>query len=350
MARSIDELARRVSAYDGPPLNIMEVCGTHTQAIFRYGVRSILPPNVSLLSGPGCPVCVTPAGYIDRAFALSEEPGTVICAFGDMLRVPGGRGSLLDAKAAGGDVRMLYAPMAALDWARAEPDKRFILTAVGFETTLPVYALLARRLREEGVKNLKLLMCAKALLPALDWICANNPDIGGFIGPGHVSAIIGADAYRPLCARTGIPLTVAGFTYEHIVAALYDLLEQRRRGAAEVHNLYPSAVAPAGNESALALIDSCFERQSSVWRGLGEIEASGYALRPEYGEFDAGGYDASHDPSARTGCLCGRVIMGRAVPADCPHFGAACSPAHPLGPCMVTSEGACGIWYENRGI
>ena len=348
MALDIDALARRVSCYDGPPFNIMEVCGTHTQAIFRHGVRAILPPGVKLLSGPGCPVCVTPAGYIDRAFSFSLEPDTVVCAFGDMLRVPGSRGTLLDAKAAGGDVRMLYAPMAALDWAKTEPDKRFILTAVGFETTLPIYALLVKRLQEERVSNLKLFLCAKALLPALDWICANNPDIGGFIGPGHVSAIIGSGVYRSLVARTGIPLAVAGFTYEHIVAALYDLLEQKKRGTAYVHNLYPSAVAEGGNAEALALIDTYFSRETSAWRGLGEIEASGYVLRGEFSEYDAGGFDASLDPSSRTGCLCGKVIMGRAEPAGCPHFGRGCSPAHPLGPCMVTSEGACGIWYANR--
>ncbi|HWR22080.1 MAG TPA: hydrogenase formation protein HypD [Feifaniaceae bacterium] len=343
----IGQIAERIRGYGGPPVKLMEVCGTHTQAVFRTGIRGMLPPSIQLLSGPGCPVCVTPAGYLDRAAELSKEPDTVLCTFGDMLRVPGNFGTLLEAKAAGGDVRMLYAPMTALDWAKAEPGREFVLTAVGFETTLPVYALLVQRMREDNVKNLRLLVCAKALLPALEWICENNPDIDGFIGPGHVSAILGSDAYLALCARRRIPLAVAGFSYEHILAAIYDLLEQHKNGTAQVRNLYPGTVTKEGNPSALALIGNCFIKTGSVWRGLGGIEGSAYALKEEYREYDAGAYDTVRDASPKTGCLCGRVIIGRAQPADCPHFRKACTPMTPLGPCMVTGEGACGIWHAN---
>ncbi len=344
---NIEQIAERIRNYDGPPVKLMEVCGTHTQAMFRTGIRGVMPPSIQLLSGPGCPVCVTPAGYLDRAAEFSKMPNTALCTFGDMMRVPGNSGTLLETKAAGGDVRMLYAPMTALTWAKAEPEREFVLTAVGFETTLPVYALLLQRMREENVKNLRLLLCVKALLPALDWICENNPDINGFIGPGHASVILGSDAYLELCARNRIPLAVAGFSYEHILAAIYDLLEQHKNGTAHVHNFYPATVAKEGNPSALALIDKYFVKTGSMWRGLGNIEGSAYALREEYREYDAGEYDTVRDASPKTGCLCGRVIIGRAQPTDCPHFKKACTPMTPLGPCMVTSEGACGIWHAH---
>ncbi len=347
MDSKIEALAERIRTYDGPPVKFMEVCGTHTQAVFRTGIRGMLPPSIQLLSGPGCPVCVTPAGYLDRAVEFSKTPNTTLCTFGDMMRVPGNSGTLLEAKAAGGDVRMLYAPMTALDWAKAEPEREFVLTAVGFETTLPVYALLLQRMREDNVHNLRLLLCAKALMPALDWICVNNPDIDGFIGPGHVSAILGSDAYLELCTRYRIPLAIGGFSYEHILAAIYDLMEQHKNGTAHVRNLYPGTVTKEGNSSALALIDQYFMHHGSVWRGLGSIEGSAYALREEYREYDAGGYDTVRDASPKTGCLCGRVIIGRAQPTDCPHFKKACTPMTPLGPCMVTSEGACGIWHAH---
>ena len=344
---SLEALAERIQQYDGPPIKLMEVCGTHTQAVFRTGIRGILPPSIELVSGPGCPVCVTPAGYMDRAAEFATAPNTALCTFGDMMRVPGNHGNLLEEKASGGDVRMLYAPMTALDWAKAEPDRQFVLTAVGFETTLPVYALLIKRMREEKITNLRLLLCAKALLPALEWICENNPNIDGFIGPGHASAILGSDAYRDLCARYHIPLAVGGFSYEHIIAAVYDLMEQHAQKKAEVHNLYPGTVAQKGNPSALSLINEYFVQQASEWRGLGSIPASAYVLREEYGEYDAGAYDTREDASPKTGCLCSRVIIGRAQPTDCPHFQKACTPMTPLGPCMVTSEGACGIWHAH---
>ena len=315
------------------------MCGTHTHSIFQYGIRQLLAPGVTLLSGPGCPVCVTPAGYIDRAAELSLQNGYTLCTFGDMMRVPGERGNLLDAKALGGDVRMMVSPMDVLRWASDEPSRIFAVAAVGFETTLPIYALLMERLSENGIGNVRLLTSLKAILPALQWICTSEPDIDGFLGPGHVSTILGSNAYGALCARYRKPMAVSGFTYGQILAALCDLTDQTRRGLCEVHNLYPEAVTADGNIRAQRLINRYFTLEPSSWRGLGDIDASGYALRPEFACFDAGAWDTGGAREAKAGCLCGQVITGRVSPADCPNFGAACTPTSPLGPCMYHGHG-----------
>jgi hydrogenase expression/formation protein HypD len=345
MENKIDNMIEAIRSYDGPPIQLMEVCGTHTHSISKFGIPSLFPKNISLISCPGCPVCITPAGYIDRAAELSLQPGCTVLSFGDMMRVPGNSASLIKAKAEGGSVTLMYSPMEALNYARQEPDRLLYVTAVGFETTLPVYALLIRRLMEENIKNVRLLISVKALMPALAWICENNPDIQGFIGPGHVSAVLGFLGYVPLCRKYAIPMAVAGFGYEHIIAAIYDLMMQLSRGTCEVHNLYPSTVTKEGNQEALRLIDEIFERKPSVWRGLGEIGGSGYCLKPEYAQFDAGPFKT--DGRDILGCLCGKVIIGRARPVDCRFFGSACTPENPKGPCMVSSEGTCGIWHQN---
>lgn len=343
---TIDDCLNAIKAYDGPPICLMEVCGTHTNSIFKFGIPDILPPNIRLISGPGCPVCVTPASFIDRAAEISKQKGCALYTFGDMIRVPGSRTSLMQAKAEGGSVQMLYSPLDIIDRAERQPDALFYLTGLGFETTLPLYALLLERILQRGIENIRLLTCVKALMPALYWICENNPQIDGFIGPGHVSAILGSDAYTPLCRAYGIPLTVAGFGFEHIVTAIYDLVRQIGTNTAEVHNLYPGAVSKKGNEQALALIEKYFVRRPSVWRGLGEIDGSGYFLAPEYVRFDAGYITDDADEGA-AGCLCGDVISGRAVPSDCKFFGRVCNPEAPRGPCMVSTEGTCGIWYNS---
>jgi len=354
MKDHLEGLIRAIREYAGPPVRLMEVCGTHTRQIAQFGIRALLPPGISLVSGPGCPVCVTPAGYIDRAAELALRPGCALLSFGDMMRVPGNRTSLLQAKAAGGNVALMYSPMEALERAATEPSRTFYVTAIGFETTLPVYALLVRRMAERGVRNVRLLTAIKAMVPAVRWICEQAPDIHGLIGPGHVSAVLGWGGYEPVCARYGIPIAVAGFGYEHIVAAIVDLLRQTARGASEVHNLYPGVVSREGNTQALSLIGDVFRREASVWRGLGEIEDSGYRLAPAYAEFDAGPFAEESDQSDQSdeseasGCLCGSVVAGRANPVDCPHFGEICTPASPLGPCMVSGEGACGIRYAER--
>lgn len=343
MASRLNNLVQAIQAYEGPPLRLMEICGTHTHQLSHFGIPALLPRNIALISGPGCPVCVTPGGYIDRAVELALEPGCTVLSFGDMLRVPGSNGSLQAARAAGGSVSLMYSPLDAVEHARRQPECLFVVAAVGFETTLPLYALLIKRLAAENIRNVRLLVAGKALLPALRWLCENSPEIDGFIGPGHVSTILGWGSYEPLCRQYRRPMAVAGFGYEHLIAALYDLMQQAVRGRGEVHNLYPGAVTRAGNLEAQALIDQYFVRVPSVWRGLGEIPDSGYALAPAFKAFDAGGYaEALAEPDD---CLCGNVITGRAQPVDCGCFGTACTPGRPLGPCMVSSEGACGIWY-----
>jgi len=344
--KPIEKWAELVRKYDGPPLRLMEVCGTHTHRIFQYGIREMLSPRLELISGPGCPVCVTPSGYIDKAAALALEENAVLCTFGDMIRVPGQELSLASSQAKGGKVRIMYSPSDVAEWAKAEPEKTFYVAAVGFETTIPAYALLMDKVIGEKIGNIRLLTSLKALMPALSWICENSEELGGFIGPGHVSAVIGAAPYRLLCRRYGIPLAVAGFSYEHILAAVCDLVLQRRRGTSQVHNLYPEVVAEEGNEEALRLIGRYFVKKDSVWRGLGAIPKSGYFLAPEYAGFDAGSQLETGGAEDLQGCRCGSVIIGREKPADCPHFGKTCTPLHPLGPCMVSTEGACGIWHR----
>jgi len=346
--KSIEQCIQTIKAYSGPSIRLMEVCGTHTHSIFEHGIHDLLSPQISLISGPGCPVCVTPANYIDRAAEMALREGWTLCTFGDMMRVPGEQGSLLEAKARGGDVRIQYSPMDVLGWAEAEPNRTFVIAAVGFETTLPVYALLMEHLLDHGLKNVRLLTSLKAILPALHWICESDPAIDGFLGPGHVSAILGSAAYEPLCKKHHIPLAVAGFSFEQIVLAIHDLLMQVQADTCEAHNLYTNVISQEGNLRALQLVDKYFVHQTSNWRGLGEIEASGYVLKPEFECFDAGSQFVVNETPERNGCLCGQVIIGRISPADCPNFGTICTPASPQGPCMVSMEGTCGIWYANQ--
>lgn len=334
-----------IRGYEGEPLRFMEVCGTHTRQITQLGIPSMFPPSLSLISGPGCPVCVTPAGFIDRAAQLAMRPNTTLLSYGDLMRMPGETTSLLKCKASGGSVAMMYSPLEAITHALREPTRTFIVTAVGFETTLPAYALLIEQLISKNITNVKLLVAAKALVPALGWICEHNPDIQGFIGPGHVSAILGYGLYEPICQHNNVPLVVAGFEYEHLTWAIAELIGQARRGGCEVKNCYPSTVTRGGNMKAIRLIDRYFKPSSSIWRGLGMIDNSGYFLRDEFARFDAGSFDQSDAHPA--GCLCGMVIAGRARPIDCPHFGTACTPEQPIGPCMVSSEGTCGIWLQS---
>lgn len=345
MANRLDAYVDFIKYYDGPPVKLMEVCGTHTHQISHFGVQSLLNDRVTLISGPGCPVCVTPSGYIDRAAQLALQKDACVLSFGDMLRVPGVYTTLNQAKAEGGRVQMMYSPMDAVGLAQKEPNTLFYIAAVGFETTLPLYALLLKTLEEKQIQNVRLFLSVKALMPGLHWLCQTTPDIDGFIGPGHVSAVIGSGAYEAFCAQYRIPLVVAGFSYEHLVLALHDLLIQKLNHTFEARNLYPAVVRREGNPEALALIDRYFTLGRSVWRGLGAIDGSGYQIRGAYEAYDAGGYDETGHDAA--GCLCAKVITGRARPVDCPYYGKACTPLKPVGPCMVSTEGTCGIWYQN---
>jgi hydrogenase expression/formation protein HypD len=343
----ISRAAAFLKGYDGPRLSIMEVCGTHTAAIFKTGVRSLLSPGIRLVSGPGCPVCVTSAVYIDRCVALAGTENHTVMSFGDMLKVPGTRGSLSDARGAGGRAEMIYSPFEALARAKRDPRTIYALAAVGFETTIPAYALVLEEAVSQGIENIRLVTALKSVFPALALV-AERGGADGFICPGHVSVITGARAYARLAERCGKPFVIAGFEGEHIVAAICAIARARKRGI--VRNLYPSAVSEEGNGKARALIEKYFEPCAAFWRGLGPIPDSGFRLRKEYARFDGGGTEPCGDEALPALCRCGDVITGRLDPNECPAFGGACLPESPLGPCMVSAEGACGIWYRSVTI
>ena len=331
--------------YDGPPVRLMEVCGTHTAQISRCGIVSMLSPSIHMISGPGCPVCVTVTAYIDRLAELCMEPENVVVSFGDMLRVKGSRQNLNDAKAEGGRVRMVYSPQDALKMAIADPEHTYIFAAVGFETTAPVYTMLLEEAEASGVKNLKILTSLKTMPPVIDWICENQGGVDGFLAPGHVSVITGSRAFAPLAEKYGIPFAVAGFEGEQILAAIYALVKKRGKG--EVMNLYPSAVTEEGNGSAQRMVEKYFEPCDAAWRGMGTIPASGIILRKEYARYDAGSAGLNEDCGANANCRCAEVLTGAISPVECPLFGSCCSPQSPQGACMVSMEGSCYNYFVN---
>lgn len=344
----IEETARFLREYTGSPVSIMEVCGTHTAALFKSGVRSMLSPRIRLVSGPGCPVCVTQGAYVDKLITFATAPGCCVLSFGDMLKVPGTRGSLLGNRGGGARFEMIYSPLQALELAEKNPDTQYIIAAVGFETTAPAYALLLQEAENRGLVNIRLLTALKTILPAMETICATEPQIGAFICPGHVSSIIGAGAYRQISGRYRKPMCVAGFDGEHLLPALQALVTDVNQGRVGVRNLYPEAVTEAGNQKAQALLRRYFEPGDAIWRGIGAIQASGLYLRSEYMRYDAGSR-ALHEATDQTapGCRCADVIRGRIDPDSCPLFGKACKPEAPIGACMVSDEGSCSVWYRN---
>lgn len=332
--------------YDGEPMRIMEVCGTHTAAISHCGIHSILSPKIKLISGPGCPVCVTVTAYIDRLVELALTPGCVVVSFGDLLRVRGSSRSLNDAKALGGQVRMVYTPMDTLKLAAAEPDKTFIFAAVGFETTAPVYAMLLEEALRAGIQNIRLLTSLKTMPPVIDWVCANQGGIDGFLAPGHVSVITGSEIFRPLAERYSIPFVVSGFEPEQILLSLYALV--KCRGMGKALNLYPSVVTPGGNHTAQQSVEKYFMPCDASWRGMGLIPGSGLCLRPEYQQFDSGSVALTEDHDANPACCCAKVLTGAIGPRQCPLFGKVCTPQFPQGACMVSTEGSCYQYYVNK--
>lgn len=334
--------------YDGEPVRIMEVCGTHTAAISHSGIASVLSPKIRLISGPGCPVCVTVTSYIDRLVALSLEPNHIVVSFGDLLRVKGSSRSLNDAKALGGQVRMVYSPMDTLKLAAAEPEKIFVFAAVGFETTTPIYALLIREAIRQGLRNVRLLTSLKTMPPVIEWVCENQGGVDGFLAPGHVSVITGSNLYLPLAEKYGIPFVVAGFEPEQLLLSLYALVKLRGRG--QVKNLYPSVVTAKGNAEAQQTVSHFFEPCAAAWRGIGVIPGSGVQLRPEFGAFDAGSTGLLQDCGFNPGCRCGKVLTGAINPNECPMFGKTCTPQAPQGACMVSTEGSCYQYYVNHRI
>lgn len=330
----------------------MEVCGTHTVSIFRNGVRSLLPTEISLISGPGCPVCVTSQGEINAAVELARRPGTIVATYGDMLRVPGGSSSLAAERAAGRDVRVVTSAAEALHIAGENPDRETVFLAVGFETTSPATAAVVREAAEKGTSNFSVLCLHKVVPPALQLLASDKElQIDGFLLPGHVSTIIGEAPYRFLSEEYGIACAIAGFEAEDILFGVLELVRQIRTDKPAVRSLYRRAVRPDGNTRALKLLDQVFTASDASWRGLGVIPASGYALREPFRIFDAPGKLGLTVTEAPVpdGCRCGDVLSGLILPPECPLFGTACTPVNPVGPCMVSSEGSCAAHYKYQG-
>ncbi len=348
------ELVRRIAsqgrdlAAQGRTAHIMEVCGSHTMAIGRYGIRTLLPEAVELVSGPGCPVCVTPPGYIDAAVELASR-GAIVATFGDMVRVPGSASSLTACRAAGGDVRVCYSPSAAIDLAKAHPERDVVFLAVGFETTVAPVVSLVDEASRAGLGNLSLLTAFKLVPPALQALLA-DPDVqvDAFLCPAHVSAIIGAQAYEPFARENRVPCVIAGFEPLDILYGIHGILAQLLAGEARVENRYARVVRQEGNLLAQACIARHLEPADAVWRGIGTIPASGLTLRPAYAAFDAErklGVPVTPGHQ-HAGCRCGDVIKGKLRPPACALFGKACTPDQPVGPCMVSSEGTCAAYYK----
>ncbi len=333
------------------PWSIMEVCGGQTHAIVKFGIDTLLPPQVTLLHGPGCPVCVTPVELIDKAIEIAARPEVIFTSFGDMLRVPGTQTDLLSVKAGGGDVRMVYSPLDALKMARENPAKQVVFFAVGFETTAPANAMAVYQAHRLGIKNFSILVSHVLVPPALEAIL-NSPTnrVQGFLAAGHVCAVMGFTEYEPLAKKYHVPIVVTGFEPVDILQGVYMVVKQLEEGRAEVENAYSRAVNRIGNRDAQELIGEVFEVIPRKWRGIGEIPYSGLGLRKEFIDYDAerrfGVASLTADES--TECISGLIMQGEKKPHECPAFGTRCTPEFPLGATMVSSEGACAAYYRYR--
>jgi hydrogenase expression/formation protein HypD len=330
----------------------MEFCGGHTVAIFRSGIRSVLPKHIRMLSGPGCPVCVTSNADLDKAIALAYQPNVILATYGDMLKVPGSRESLRDAKTNGCDVRLVYSPLDALALARQHPDREVVFFAIGFETTAPPTAAAILSARKFGLKNFSVCSVMKLTTPgAAALLNAGEVKVDAIIGPGHVSTIIGADAWSFLPTEFGIPVLISGFEPLDILASVDAILEMKERRETALVNLYTRVVTPQGNRKAWDAVLSIFEFADANWRGFGNIPASGLRVQNAFADFDAEKRFTLEYKS--TGehplCRCGEVLRGLIDPIECDVFGTACTPGRPLGPCMVSSEGACAAWHQFQG-
>ena len=346
-------LTNKLHTLTSAPVRIMEVCGTHTMSIFRHGIRKMLPGQIELISGPGCPVCVTPSSVIDAFVELAGRSDVIITTFGDMIRVPGSNGSLADARAEGADVRIVYSPMDALAIAAKEPEQMVVFLSVGFETTTPTIGATILAAEQQERNNFFIFPANKVMPPPLDTLMQDpRLKVDGLLCPGHVSIIAGADSFRPLVDKYGLACAVAGFEPVDILLAILAVVEQVQSGKPRVENCYGRAVTRHGNTRAQALVTTIFTPVDSEWRGLGTIPASGLALRPRYGAFDiTKKLDIRVAPSSEPrGCRCGEVLKGICMPKQCPLFGSRCTPANPVGPCMVSSEGTCAAWHRYGGL
>ena len=350
-AATARRLAREITRTVTHPWTLMEVCGGQTHAIVRFGIDELLPPGLTLVHGPGCPVCVTPVEYVDKAIEIAGRPGVILCSFGDMLRVPGTHGDLLAAKSRGGDVRVVYSPLDAVALAHTEPDREVVFFAVGFETTAPANAMAAYRARQEGLGNFSMLASHVLVPPAMRTILeAPTSRIEGFLAAGHVCTVMGYEEYEPIAARYRVPIVVTGFEPVDILEGVLLCVRQLEAGRAEVENQYSRSVRRAGNEVAQRVMGEVFRVIPRRWRGIGDIAESGLGLAEAYRDFDAESRfgPVRVDDEAAGECISGLVLRGERKPVDCPAFGNRCTPEHPLGVTMVSSEGACAAYYRYR--
>jgi len=343
-AKVVDEIGRVQTR----PWVIMEVCGGQTHSIVKHGIDELLPKGVELVHGPGCPVCVTPLEMIDKAHAIARQPDVIFCSFGDMLRVPGSDGDLFTIKSQGGDVRIVYSPIDCLKIARANPDKQVVFFAIGFETTAPANAMLVHSAKQQGVKNVSVLVSHVLVPPAIAAILSSSDNrVQAFLGPGHVCAVMGYSEYEPLSRQFHVPIVITGFEPLDLLQGILMAVQQLESGRAEVENQYSRVLNREGNRPAQDLVLSVFEVGDRNWRGIGTIPDSGYRLRPEYADYDAERLFNVAQIATRESevCISGEILKGNKKPHDCPAFGKQCDPQHPLGATMVSAEGACAAYY-----
>jgi hydrogenase expression/formation protein HypD len=345
------QLAREIHRLTTQPWNIMEVCGGQTHAIVKFGIDELLPKHITLIHGPGCPVCVTPLEIIDKALEIAARPGVIFSSFGDMLRVPGSTTDLLSVKAKGGDVRIVYSPLDAVKLAEQNPAKEIVFFGVGFETTAPATAMAVYQAAQKGLKNFSMLISHVLVPPAMEALLSSpNCKVQGFLAAGHVCTVMGYEEYPPIAAKYHVPIVVTGFEPLDILQGVLMVVQQLESGRAEVENQYTRSVRREGNQPAQELIRKVFKVVPRKWRGVGEIPQSGLGLNDAYTAFDAEKKFglADHHVEEPTECLSGLVLQGQIKPHECPAFGTRCTPEHPLGATMVSSEGACAAYYRYR--
>jgi hydrogenase expression/formation protein HypD len=350
LARSLfDDIAATATK----PWAIMEVCGGQTHAIIRNGIDQLLPDQIELIHGPGCPVCVTPLGVIDKALEIAATPGVIFCSFGDMLRVPGSGRDLFQVKSEGGDVRVVYSPLDAVNLAADNPDRQVVFFAIGFETTAPANAMAVHMAKQRGITNFSVLVSHVLVPPAIEAIVSSESNrVDGFLAAGHVCSVMGTWQYGPLVDRFEVPIVVTGFEPLDVLEGIRRVVRQLEEGRAELENAYPRVVGDEGNLPAQEMLDDVFEVCDRQWRGIGEIPASGWALSERYAEFDAErrfGVSDIDTPESEV-CRSGEVLQGLIKPNECEAFGTTCTPRNPLGATMVSSEGACAAYYQYRRL
>jgi hydrogenase expression/formation protein HypD len=350
-AGAAHRLAEAIARITTRPWTLMEVCGGQTHSIVRHGIDQMLPEGVALLHGPGCPVCVTPTAMIDTAITIAGQPGVIFCSFGDMLRVPGASGSLNAARASGADIRMVYSPLDALAIARSHPDRQVVFFAIGFETTAPTTAMAVLQAEREELRNFTILVSHVLVPPAIEALMSDPANgVQGFLAAGHVCTVMGYWEYEPIARRLRIPIVVTGFEPLDLLQGIHLCIRQLEQGRAEVENQYRRTVRREGNQVAQSALHRVFVTKPQRWRGMGEIPASGLALAPAFERFDAlQRFPHITVAAERIGdCISGAILRGLKKPAECPAFASRCTPEHPLGATMVSSEGACAAYYRYR--